>query len=233
MTPAARVLPDTDWHVDRLYDFLDAFDATVLVATHSRYVIDLNRPPDGGALYPGQAESGLCPTLTFAGEHIYDGAAPDAPERERRRVAYWQPYHDRLRAELDRLRAAHARVVLWDAHSIRSEVPALFGGELPVLNLGTHSGRACDNELAAALFAVAQNVSHYPAVLNGRFTGGHITRAYGDPERGVHAVQLELAQRSYMCELPPFDFDRQRAGDLRPVLQALLTTAVEFAGSAR
>ena len=106
MTSAALILADTDWHVDVLYNFLDALDATVIVATHSRYVIDLNRPPDGEPLYPGQAETGLCPVTTFAGEQIYIDNNPDAAQIERRREQFWQPYHDCLRKELGRLPVA-------------------------------------------------------------------------------------------------------------------------------
>ena len=131
---------------------------------------------------------------------------------------FWQPYHDCLRKELDRLRARHEQVVLWDAHSIRSEAPVFFDGELPVLNLGTNSGRACGEALSDSLFAVAKQASGFSAVLNGRFTGGYITRTYGSPDDGIHAVQLELAQRSYMQEVSPFAFDTGKAAEIRPVL---------------
>jgi len=228
MTAPALALPDTDRHVDVLYDFLDALDATVIVATYSRYVIDLNRPPDSAPLYPGQTETGLCPTLTFDGEPIYLESGPDAEQIQQRRKLFWQPYHDRLRQELDRLRARHDQVVLWDAHSIRSEVPTLFAGQLPVLNIGTYSGRACSKALADLLFATANRTPNYPTVLNGRFTGGYITREYGDPGGGIHAVQLELAQRSYMRETPPYTFESDKAGEIRPVLKSLLNAALTW-----
>lgn len=228
MTAVATAVADTDWHVDVLYDFLDALDATVIVATHSRYVIDLNRPPDGVPLYPGQTETGLCPLTTFDGESIYIDNEPDAMQIAHRREQFWHPYHDCLRKELDRLQARHGRVVLWDAHSIHSEVPAFFDGELPVLNIGTNSGRSCSNALSDALVAVAKQSRAFSSVLNGRFTGGYITRSYGHPDDGIHAVQLELAQRSYMDETPPFTFDANKAAEIRPVLRDLLTVAVEF-----
>lgn len=229
LTPAALALPDTDWHVDRLYEFAATLDATVIVATHSRYVIDLNRSPDDAPLYPGRAGTGLCPVTTFAGTPLYCGDPPDAAEIRRRRERYWQPYHARIGSELGRLRLLHRRVVLWDAHSIRSEVPLLFAGRLPVLNLGTDSGRACGKALSERLLEVAQRSPDFPAVLNGRFTGGYITRAYGAPADGLHAVQLELAQRCYMSETPPFDFDAGKAAGIRPVLRALLEEALSFA----
>jgi len=230
MTPAALALTDTDWHVDVLYDFLDVLDATVIVGTYSRYVIDLNRRPDGAPLYPGQTETGLCPLTTFDGDLIYTDNEPDTAQIDHRRQLFWQPYHDCLREELDRLRARHRQVVLWDAHSIRSEVPAFFAGELPVLNIGSDCGRSCSDLLSDALVEVASRARRFPSVLNGRFTGGYITRSYGCPEDGIHAVQLELAQRSYMDEAPPFTFDHHKAAQIRPVLRDLLTAAADFRG---
>ena len=201
MTAGAQLLPDTDWHVDRLYDFLGEMGASVLIATHSRYVVDLNRPADNSPLYPGQTETGVCPVETFDGEPIWrpqqSPAGEEIPERISR---YWQPYHDRLRAELEQLRSRHGSAVLWDAHSIRSRVPRLFAGDLPVLNIGTNGGRSCDADLAARLLAYADALPKCTAVLNGRFQGGYITRSYGNPAGGFNAVQLELAQRSYMDE---------------------------------
>lgn len=234
-TAAARALPDTDWHVDRLYDaLLDRLGASVLQATHSRYVIDLNRPPDDASLYPGADVTGLVPTTTFANEPIYrEGAAPAAPdaaEVARRRATYWQPYHDRLAAELARLKAAHGYALLWDAHSIRSVAPRFFDGRLPDLNLGTARGQACAPGLAKALVEVleAAEGDDYTTVLDGRFTGGFITRHYGRPTDGVHAVQMELAQRNYMDEDPPYTFRDDLAARLRPVLGACLETMLQW-----
>jgi N-formylglutamate deformylase len=226
MTPAARALPDTDWHVDRLYEFLVEMGATVLIATHSRYVVDLNRPADDGALYPGLKGTGLCPVETFDGHPIWQPRhAPTAAEIAERVASYWQPYHACLRAELSELRFRHGGAVLWDAHSIRSHLPRLFPGDLPVLNLGTNDGRSCDPDLAARLLGYALGVPRCTAVLDGRFKGGYITRAYGDPASGINAVQLELAQRSYMDErtleyLP--DLARQIRASLRALLEITL-----------
>lgn len=225
MTTPARALPDTDWHVDRLYDFLGDLGASALVATHSRYVVDLNRPADDTSLYPGLTETGVCPAQTFDGEDIWQpGEAPDVAETAGRIAQYWQPYHDRLRLEIDTLRARHGSVVVWDAHSIRSRVPRLFAGELPVLNFGTNDGLSCDADLSGRLLGRALGASRYPAVLDGRFKGGHITRAYGDPARNVHAVQLELAQRSYMDE-ESCEFLPEAAAEIRAVLRDLVAIA--------
>lgn len=200
MTPEGRDLADTDWHVPRLYRFAEQMGASVLRARYSRYVIDLNRPPDGAALYPGHQETSLCPDATFAGEPIYQARqAPDPAQVSDRLERYWRPYHDALSDRLQSIRGRHGFAVLWDAHSIASRVPRLFKGRLPDLNLGTADGVSCDRQVADAVFEVMTD-SGYSAVRDGRFKGGYITRAYGAPGRGIHALQMELAQSAYMDE---------------------------------
>jgi len=227
LTRAALKLPDTDWHLERLYAFVDELRASVIIAIHSRYAIDLNRPPDDASLYPGQETTGLCPLDTFDREAVYrEGQQPDATEIQGRIEKYWQPYHVVLQGELDRLRGHHDRVVLWDAHSIRSVVPRFFQGRLPDLNLGSAGGAACDQSLAQRLLHIARNHAGYTGVLDGRFKGGYITRSYGRPSEGVHAIQLELAQLTYMREEYPYAFDESRAGALRPLLQQMLHEAL-------
>jgi formiminoglutamase len=191
---------DTDWWIEKLYDFAPALGATVLRTTISRTVIDVNRDPSGASLYPGQATTGLCPNETFDGETLYSaGREPDEAEIARRRALYFAPYHDALAAEIARLRQMHPRIVLYDCHSIRSVVPRLFDGELAHMNLGTNSGLSCDPALQQAVEAICA-VSPFSWVSNGRFKGGWITRRYGRPRDGVHAVQMELACRAYMEE---------------------------------
>ena len=231
--PVAREVPDTDWHLERLYAFAKDMGASILAATHSRYVIDLNRPPDGASLYPGQNVTGLCPVDTFDETPLYPrGDVPGADEIAARRAAIWAPYHAQLRTELDRIRAAHGVAVLWDAHSIRSVLPRFFEGKLPDLNLGTADGASCAPELAQELLRIAQAAPGYTAVLNGRFKGGHITRHYGDPARNIHAVQLEMTQCSYMQEALPFDYLPDRAAQVQPHLRRMLEAALGFAGTA-
>ncbi len=230
LTDEASQVPDTDWHMPELYAFAKAMGASILAATHSRYVVDLNRSPDGASLYPGQSVTGLCPVDTFDDTPLYQRAEdqPDDAEVARRRSTYWAPYHAQLRAELDRLRAEHGGVLLWDAHSIRSVLPRFFDGKLPDLNLGTADGASCAPELAQQLLAIAEQAPGATAVLNGRFKGGYITRHYGQPEQGIHAVQLELTQCSYMQETLPFAYLPERAGALQPTLQQLLQTALTW-----
>ncbi|GGK10339.1 N-formylglutamate deformylase [Luteimonas terricola] len=222
LTASARGVPDTDWHVALLYDFARDLGASILVPTHSRYVVDLNRSEDDTSLYPGQNTTGLCPVRQFDGSAVYLEGQEPVPEEVRQRVdAYWRPYHAALRGEIDRLKQEHGRVVLWEAHSIRGELPWLFPGRLPDLNLGTASGTSCSPELAERLALVLATQDGYDWVANGRFKGGHITRHYGQPEQGVEAVQLEIAQRAYMDEAT-FDWLPGEAAALQPVLRALL-----------
>lgn len=227
MTPRARLAPDTDWHISRLYDFArDELGASLLVPSHSRYVVDLNRPPDGVALYPGRRETGLVPTIRFDGEPVYlDGQEPDADEIRDRVDRYWRPYHEALAAEIARVHAGHGRVVLWEAHSIRSVVPMFFDGRLPDLNLGTADGASVGPGLAARLRAVLDAQSGHTHVTNGRFKGGYITRHYADPARGIDAVQLEMAQSCYMDE-DRFAWREDLAARVQPVLRALLAAAL-------
>ncbi|MGY0611216.1 MULTISPECIES: N-formylglutamate deformylase [unclassified Luteimonas] len=222
LTASARAVPDTDWHVARLYDFARELGASILVPTHSRYVVDLNRDENDTSLYPGQNTTGLCPVRQFNGSAVYlEGQEPAPGEVLQRVDAYWRPYHAALRGEIDRLKQAHGRVVLWEGHSIRGELPWLFPGRLPDLNLGTASGASCAPELAERLALVLAKQGGYDWVANGRFKGGYITRHYGRPEQGVDAVQLEIAQRTYMDETT-FDWRPERAAALQPVLRALL-----------
>ena len=220
LTATGRQLLDTDWHVDRLVDFAAGEGASLLIATHSRTVVDLNRDPQGGRLYPGQHETAVCPTETFAGAPLYPGPLA-AAEVARRIPLYWAPYHQALQAELARLHAAHGVAHLLDAHSIRGEIPRLFAGLLPDLNYGTYGGASASPALTAR--ALAATAPHgFTTVLNGRFLGGHITRQYGRPLRGVHAIQLELAQRTYTDEARPDVYDLVRATPLIACLRALV-----------
>lgn len=228
MTPIATSLRDTDWHLDKLYAFARDMGASILGANVSRYVIDLNRPPSGESLYPGQTTTGLCPTETFRGESLYlQGQSPDETEIARRRITYWQPYHDALQIELERLRAAHGKVLLWEAHSIATILPRLFAGALPELNFGTNGGVTCAPEISsAALKAVRTSTAPFSHVLNGRFKGGYITRHYGQPRAGIHAIQLEMCQHLYMDEEPPFMYLPETAARVQPVLSNILTKAL-------
>lgn len=229
MSEAGAAVPDTDWHVDRLYEFAGELGASVIVAHYSRYVVDLNRPPDDEPLYPGQTGTGLVPIDTFDGVGIYDrDITPDMAEVMARTDAFWEPYHQAVKNELERLVANHGHAVLWDAHSISSEVPRLFDGTLPDFNFGTNDGASCDESLIRAIMARAEGATGYSAVLNGRFKGGYITRHFGKPSAGVHAIQLELSQRTYMEEQAPWPYRIDLAAKVRPHLRGFLETCVEW-----
>jgi N-formylglutamate amidohydrolase len=231
MTAAGLRISDTDWHVAKLYNFARDFGAHVLVANYSRYVVDLNRSAGDGVLYPGQVVTGLCPTVTFSGEAIYSLDEVDSVEIEERVGRYWQPYHEQIQATLDSIRRRFGYALLWDAHSIPSNVPRLFDGELPVLNLGSNDGRSCAGDLESVVAEVMLEQCN-SSVLNGRFKGGYITRNYGSPEHGVHALQLEIAQRAYMDERTLL-FDEGKADRLRPILQAMIDRFLRSAQAAR
>lgn len=226
---------DTDWWGDKLYAFAAGMGATLVTTRISRSVIDVNRDPSGVSLYPGRATTELCPTTTFDGEPLYQGTPPDEAEIMRRRGLWFNPYHAALQAQIDRLRARHDRVILYDAHSIRSHVPRLFDGELPQFNIGTNGGQSCSLALATAIEAICadSSMSH---VLDGRFRGGWTTRHYGHPEKGVHAIQMELAIRGYMDEpvthneqnWPPA-FELSRASPLIATLSRIVKAACAFA----
>jgi len=230
-------VPDTDWWMARLYGLADDLKPTVLQTSVSRYVIDVNRDPSGVSLYPGQATTELCPTTTFDGDPIYrPGAEPDAAEIARRRTRYFDPYHALLAETLAAVRERHGYVLLYDCHSIRSVVPRLFDGVLPVFNIGTNSGASCAPEIEAAVIsactaggrandgrAAAPSLDELTShTANGRFKGGYITRHHGQPDQHIHAVQMELALRAYMLETPPWTYDAAKATDTASTLHAAL-----------
>ncbi|MBI3283235.1 MAG: N-formylglutamate deformylase [Burkholderiales bacterium] len=226
MLPVALAKADTDWHLPLLYDMADGLGASVISAEYSRYVIDLNRAPDNANLYPGQDTTGLCPVDTFHKQPLYVAdKLPSAAEVQRRIAAYWQPYHQQLQAELARLLSVHGHVLLWDAHSIASQVPRFFAGKLPDLNFGTADSVSCDLGLQDALMQVLKQspaAQAYTHVFNGRFKGGYITRHYGQPARRIHAVQLEMSQCLYMDEAAPYAYRPALAQQLQPLLKQLL-----------
>lgn len=227
LTGQALQLPDTDWFVDRLYEWVVEKGAGLLVANYSRYVIDLNRPPDDMALYSGPG-TGLVPEQLFDGGPLYkNGSSPDAADLDHRMAHFWRPYHEKIAAELEHIKARFGYALLLDAHSIRSEVPRLFDGRLPDLNLGSHSGKSADPGLIARSFDALRRHDHFSAVLDGRFKGGYITRNYGRPTENQHALQLEMAQSCYMREDPP-GYDPGKAERVQAVLRSLVENLLDW-----
>jgi N-formylglutamate deformylase len=230
VTPIAKTLADTDWHLKELYDFARHMGASIIWPHYSRYVIDLNRPADNSNLYPGANSTELCPTSTFASEPIYlPGCEPDETEIAHRLEHYWQPYHSALQDELTRIKAQCGVAVLFEAHSIRSVVPRLFEGQLPDLSIGTSSGASCSTDLQSAIEQSISSQKKYSTAINQRFKGGYITRAYGQPSLGVHALQLELTQHCYMNEELPFTYLPERAKNIQPILEQLVSTLLQWA----
>ena len=223
-TLAGCALPDTDWFVPELYQHcLDRLDCSALIATHSRYLVDLNRPADGSALYPGRIESGVCPTETFAGDAIYRPGQELSPAEIPARIErYWRPYHAALSLTRDEILATHGHCLIWDAHSIRSQEPRLFAGLLPELNLGSFDGRSAAADRIERVAGLLKAQARFTHVIDGRFKGGHITRHYGDPSRHVHALQLEIAQRAYLSEAAAPQFDAEAAAPLSVLIEQLI-----------
>jgi N-formylglutamate deformylase len=229
LTPAGRTLLDTDWHVETLYAFAPRLGAGLFFATHSRYVADLNRDPDGKPLYPGADNTEVCPLKSFRDVELWlHGRAPDAAEVQRRIATYWRPYHAALAAEIAAVKARHGYCVLLDGHSIFSELPRFFAGKLPDLNLGTADGRSCASSLQACAAEVLAGAGGFSHVVNGRFKGGYITRHYGKPEEGVHALQLEMALSAYLNERAPDKYDAPRAARLIAVLERLVAALIAW-----
>ncbi len=227
MTADGRTSRDTDWFLERLYDLEETREASWLVAEYSRYVIDLNRPSSNESLYPGQTTTGLIPETCFDGSPIYSGAIPDANERDRRVRLYWQPYHQELQRELDRLVSQHGIAVLIEAHSIASVVPRLFDGVLPDFNLGTSRGESCGRELEQEIVSVLDGQPNFTYVVNGRFIGGYITRHFGKPDHGVHAIQIELSQATYLDETT-LVWDDTRATRVQPVFRKIFSVVKQW-----
>jgi formiminoglutamase len=223
LAPSGRTLADTDWHVDRLYGGL-LCDVTTVTANFHRYVIDANRDPSGASLYPGQNTTGLVPLTDFGGQALW--CNPPAEEDIQARCRAWHtPYHAALSAELERVKSIHGLAVLYDCHSIRSQAPYLFEGVLPDFNIGTNNGDSCDALLECAVAEVCSRAESYSMVVNGRFRGGWTTRHYGRPDTGIHAIQMELAQSTYLAsETPPFAYDSGKAARLREHLAGILQT---------
>jgi formiminoglutamase len=231
LNDVGQELSDTDWHINRLYSGL-IDDATVVEATFHRYVIDANRDPAGVSLYPGQNTTTLCPTTDFDGQDIWKpGQSPTEPDILSRKEQFHTPYHSALSNELERVKALHGFAILLDCHSIRSNIPFLFEGTLPVFNIGTNNGTTCDPQLEAATVELCQSQSNFDTVVNGRFKGGWTTRHYGQPSAGIHVVQMELAQRTYMDEQAPWTYRADFADQVRPILRHILHAFQDIAHS--
>ena len=231
LNPRGQGLDDTDWHISNLYDGLHD-DITVVRSTVHRYVIDANRDPNGLSLYPGQNTTTLCPTTDFDGNDIWlSGQTPSEDEIEARRLAYHAPYHAALEAELERVKARHGMAILYDCHSIRSDIPFLFEGTLPIFNIGTNTGMTCAPDIETQVLNRCKAAQPENTVLNGRFKGGWTTRHYGRPEENLHAIQMEIAQRAYMNEQAPWDYRPDLAASLRPVLSNIMDDLHQIARS--
>jgi len=201
LQPYAADCPDRDHLIAAVFDF-DDLPHTRIKAEYSRYVVDLNRPADGDALYPGQPETGVCPITGFDDRPLYrPSQAPEEEEIKQRIERYWQPYHNELAQLIDRAKDRFGYCLLIDAHSIDDVVPRFFTGTLPNINVGTFAGKSCDAKYKNIITDALSQQGIYSWVINDRFKGGYITRHYGQPKNHVHAIQLEHGKSIYARDL--------------------------------
>lgn len=222
-----KELADTDWHLPQLYAGLLP-EATIVKANFHRYVIDANRSPDDVSLYPNQNTTSLCPLIDFNSQPIWqEGYEPDTAEINQRKASFHTPYHTALQDALETAKNKHGFAILYDCHSIRSQIPFLFDGVLPTLNIGTNSGASCAPEIEYIANNICSN-SNFSNVSNDRFKGGWTTRHYGQPENNIHAIQMEITQSAYMSEQSPWQYLTENANILRKTLKDLLESLERF-----
>lgn len=227
---AGKKLPDTDWFVPRLYEFVKELGAHLIVANFSRYIIDLNRPPDDQSLYEDDKATGLVPKILFDGSPLYAAEEPFSEEDINGRMeTYWRPYHAKLTEVITQIKEEHGYALLYDAHSIASRIPHLFKGKIPDFNLGTANAESCAPEIGYAIAEVIR-ASDFTSTINGRFIGGYITRHYGKPDKKIHAVQMEIGQAAYMDE-DTKEYDEEKAEKLIPVLRDVINANLNAIGN--
>ena len=226
LSKEAKILPDTDWYIPELYDFLPTINASIISANYSRYVVDLNRPIDDKPLYASKT-TGLFPDILFSDKPVFiNGTQHLDATKAQIKVDIWQPYHDKIRSELARIKAKFGFAILFDAHSIAEQVPMLFDGKLPNFNFGNNNGNTCASELMNALDELV-SATNYSHVSNGRFKGGYITRSFGQPSQDIHAIQLELSQATYLKDkLNKYELDLEKKQQIAPLLRQLIESLI-------
>lgn len=217
--PEAIAAPDdTDWFIDKLYDFAPSLGITMIAARYSRWVIDLNRDPESNPLYDdGRVITDLCPTMSFMEEPIYkEDQLPNRKEIDRRLGQYYWPYYFKLQSLLNDLKKEFGQVLLWDAHSIRQYVPTIRKELFPDLILGDNDEKSASEDLIkTSLDKLGE--SRLKLNHNNPFKGGHITRYFGKPSDNQHALQLEMTKINYMNN-DELQYNEERAAIIRSIL---------------
>jgi len=222
----AETPDDTDWFIDRLYDFAPAMGITVIKANYSRWVIDLNRDPESKPLYTdGRVITGLVPLTNFNGEPLYQTGEPDEHEIAERIHKYYIPYHEQIELLLEQTKTQFGTALLFDAHSIRKVVPGIQNEAFPDLILGDNDGTSASADVIKAAWGAMQTDA-YQAEHNHPFKGGHITRSFGKPENNVHALQLEMAKTNYM-DASETNYSEENAAQIREVLTNVFTQLIK------
>jgi len=234
LNATGRLQADLAWRLERVFDFHEELDATVLRSSISRYVIDLDKDPDtpvSAARDPAQA---LCPATTLDGKRIYqDGEEPGPTEIEQRLLLFYAPFHKALRQQVDRLFRQHRQVIIVDCQSMRSHIKGVTDKGLPLVSIGTNDGASCDPDLRNTLVGSFRGQQGYTVGVDEQTHGGFVTRSFGKPDRGLHAMTLLLAQRAYLRhESPPFEPDKTRITRLRAVLADSMSRLIDWTGAA-
>lgn len=219
---------DTDWYLDRLYDFAPELGVTMIHARYSRWVIDLNREPAGRPLYDdGRIITELCPTTDFQGNPLYRSAGdvPDDAEKGRRLEVYYRPYHSKIDELIADLRTRFESVIFWDGHSIRRLVPSIRQEPFPDLILGDNNGSTASRRIIDSAVG-ALSLGRYRLNHNDPFRGGYLTRSKGDPANGVHALQLEMSKDLYMDETET-EYDEKKAAVVKAHLRSVFERLIE------
>ncbi|EAV43452.1 formiminoglutamase protein [Stappia aggregata IAM 12614] len=230
LNATGRLQADLAWRLERVFDFHGELNATVLRSSISRYVIDLDRDPKTPVSAANDPARALCPATTLDGKRIYqEGEEPGPTEIEQRSLLFYTPFHKALRHQIDRLLRSHGKVIVLDCQSMRSHIKGVTDNGLPIVSIGTAGGTSCDPDLRNVLVGSFKGLEGFTVSVDEQIKGGFITQTFGRPERGLHAMTLLLAQRSYLRhESPPFEPDKARMARLKVVLQDALTRLVDW-----
>ena len=200
-----------DSFVDELFSGAPAAGAPLLAATFARAYCDPNR--EAWELDPAMFDDdlpawvnttsarvgaglGTLARVVASGEAIYRRKLPFR-EAEFRVHACWKPYHQALAGLLDSTRERFGACLLIDCHSMPAY--SCGRGPLPDIVLGDAHGAACSSRVTRAVEAILTGMG-YQVRRNDPYAGGYVTRHYGRPREGVHALQIEVARTLYMDE---------------------------------
>lgn len=232
LNATGRLQADLGWRLEKVFDFHGALGATVIRSSVSRYVIDLDRDRETPISVAEDPSLALCPVTTLDHKRIYkEGEEPGPTEVEQRMLLFYRPFHLALQQQIARLRRIHEKVILVDCQSMRSQIRGMSEKGLPMINIGSADGASCDPDLRSLFVGSFTAQDGYSVSVDVQTKGGFITRTCGQPAKGVHAMTLMLAQRSYLRhESPPFEPDKIRLARLRAILSDSFARLLDWTG---